>query len=128
MTFQKVVKRMKAGEDIIVLVKLSDADFNPSVQMEREQMPESKRKRKGNPAMGGRAGNRNPGIIETIVQAIWLHPMTKDQIVVHLHKKFPKRDPNKMANTIGSIVPTRINSTMGFSCYRDARNRYYTEK
>jgi hypothetical protein len=51
---------------------------------------------------------KKPGVIATIVELIKAGPITKEQIVKQLAKRFPDRDAESMAKTVNVQIPGRI--------------------
>lgn len=65
------------------------------------------------PAKGGKSGeNRGPGVIDVIAEVLKgaskKKPVSKDDIVKQLAKRFTDRDPEKMRKTVNAQVPSRI--------------------
>lgn len=58
--------------------------------------------------------DKKPGVVATIVELLENGPITKEKAVEKLAKKFPERDPDKMATTF-SIQLNRIPKERGVS-------------
>lgn len=88
---------------------------------------------KRNPAGSktGRTGvkGKKPGVIVMIIKSISKKARTKKQILDFLVKKFPDRDPQKMAKTIGVQVPSRLSKEKGLKITKTDKGAYQiTEK
>ena len=64
------------------------------------------------------------GVIATILSIIEKKPTTKEKIVEQLAKKFPDRDPESMAKTVGVQLPTRLAKDRGVKIVKDDKGRY----
>lgn len=52
---------------------------------------------------GQKGGNRGPGVIATIIETLKAEkPLSKEDILAELVKKFPDRDPEKMKVTVSA--------------------------
>lgn len=68
---------------------------------------------------------KSPGVIQTIVDIIDSKgPITKDQILKVLTKKFPDRNPEGMGRTIHIQVPNRLNREKNIKI-KEGDNGYY---
>lgn len=84
-------------------------------------------KKKGPQKAGGEKG---PGVIGTIIELLQKadenKPVSKDQILKELSKRFPDRDADGMKKTINIQLPTRIRKDKGFEVLKN-ENGYWID-
>lgn len=90
-----------------------------------------KAKAGGKTGRQGRAGkNGAPGIIESIIEFLRTgtsgRPLTKDEVLKRLTKRFPDRSADAMKTTISIQIPSRIKSDRGI-VVRKNENGYWIE-
>jgi len=69
-----------------------------------------------------------PGVIATILACVQHGPVSKEQILAKLQKKFPDRPVEGMAKTIQAQLPNRMSKEKGVEIVRDKDGNFYVKK
>lgn len=72
----------------------------------------------------GEKKEKKPGVIATILDMITAKPMTEDQIVAALVKKFPDRLEESMRKTVKVQLPNRMSKEKGVNIVKDDKGKF----
>ena len=119
----RVLDSIESGKEIIVAKKKKDKNKdkkkNKGKKTDRatgkkvtKNKDKKKDKSKGKDKKKAKnTGTSKPGVIASIIEIIEKHgPISKASIVKRLAKRFPEREPERMAKTVGVQVPSRLRS------------------
>ncbi|MHC4110896.1 MAG: hypothetical protein ACYSUY_07460 [Planctomycetota bacterium] len=92
-------------------------------------MAKKKKTKKAKKKVVKKAKPKGPGVIASILDIIQKQgPVTKDDILKRLTKKFPNRKPEHMQATVSCQVPGRLNREKNAKIKRDKDGQYYVSK
>jgi hypothetical protein len=125
-TYNKIVEANAAGAEIVLTGGDEEEEEAPKKGAKKAEGKAAPKKggKKSGPGVG-----RGPGVIgeiaELLKKAKKNSPITKEEIVKHLAKKFPERSAESMKKTVAVQVPTRISAEKGLNVKKGDKG-YYT--
>lgn len=97
--------------------------------MEKDKGKEKEKEEPAKPHMGRAGGEGKPGIIGSIVEFLQgannSKPVSKDQLLVKLQKRFPERDATQMKTTINCQLGYHLAKLKGMKIEKNDRG-YWT--
>ena len=109
----------------------SKPDWHSDDDVQKNGKPESPEKVKDKPTKKIGPAQKKPGVITRIIEllrdATKKKPITKEEVLADLVKKFPEREAQGMKNTIGSQIPSGLRTEKKLICQTNGKSGWWLQ-